>query len=260
MAYEALLCEVQEGIARITINRPDRRNALSWTVITELRAAMAQVKSDPEVRVVVLTGAGDRAFSAGADLGGMASGAGFTDLHDARGELARLFLDMYQLGKPTIARVRGYALAGGFGLALACDLVIAADDAQFGTPEIDVGLWPYMITVPLSRSMAPKKVLELMLTGRRVDAAEADRLGFVTRVVGVDALDAAVDDLAATLAAKSPAILKLGRDSFYAVWDLAARDALAVLHPMLTITSQTEDAAEGIAAFAEKRRPSWKGR
>jgi len=167
---------------------------------------------------------------------------------------------MWDLGKPTIARVRGYALAGGFGLALACDFVVAADDAQFGTPEIDVGLWPYMITVPLLRSMPPKKVLELMLTGRRVDAAEGERIGFVNRVVPVDDLDAAVDDLARSLAAKSPATVKLGRDSFYAVLDLDARAALTHLQSMLTITTMTEDAAEGIAAFAEKRPPQWKGR
>jgi enoyl-CoA hydratase/carnithine racemase len=260
MPYEALLYDVSSGVARLTINRPERRNAMSWAVLTELRQAIAEAKADAGVRVVVLTGAGDEAFCAGADLTGMRSDANYVEVHDARGELARLFDDLWALGKPTIARVRGYALAGGFGLALACDFVVAADDARFGTPEIDVGLWPYMITVPLVRSMAPKKVLELMLTGRRVDAVEADRLGFVTRVVPVADLDEAVDELAATLASKSPAIVKLGRDSFYAVWDLAARDALAYLHPMLTITSQTEDTAEGIAAFAEKRAPQWKGR
>jgi len=258
--YEALLYATGDGVAMVTINRPDRRNAMSWAVITELRAAMAQAKADPDVRVVVLTGAGDKAFCAGADLTGMRSDAGFAEVHDARGELARLFLDMWDLGKPTIARVRGYALAGGFGLALACDFVVAADDAIFGTPEIDVGLWPYMITVPLLRSMPPKKVLELMLTGRRVGAVEAAGIGFVNRVVAVDELDNAVDDLARSLAAKSPAIVKLGRDSFYAVLDLAGRDALAQLQSMLTITTMTEDAAEGIAAFAEKRPPQWKGR
>jgi enoyl-CoA hydratase/carnithine racemase len=260
MEFEALLYEVDGPVARITINRPERRNALSWTVMTELRGAMAAAKDDPAVRVVVLTGAGDRAFCAGADLTGMRSGAGFAELHDARGELARLFREMWALGKPVVARVRGYALAGGFGLALACDFVVAADDAQFGTPEIDVGLWPYMITIPLVRSMPPKKVLELMLTGRRVGAEEAERIGFVNRVVPVDGLDAAVDELTSQLASKSPAIVKLGRDSFYAVWDQAADDALNLLQSMLTITSQTEDAAEGIAAFAEKRAPVWKGR
>ena len=260
MPYDLLLYGVADGVATITINRPDRRNAMSWAVTTELRAAFAEAKHDAAVRVVVLTGAGDKAFCAGADLSGMAAGAGWAELHDARGELARLFRDMWELGKPTIARVRGYALAGGFGLALACDLVVAADDAQFGTPEIDVGLWPYMITVPLTRSMPAKVALELMMTGRRVDAGEAARIGFVTKVVPVAALDDEVESLASTLAAKSSAVLKLGRDAFYAVWDQSADDALRLLHPLLTVTANTEDAAEGIAAFSERRAPVWKDR
>ena len=255
-----VLVEREGHVARLVINRPERRNALSWEVVGLLRDRLAELRADRDVRVVVLTGAGDRAFCAGADLGGMAEGAGYLDLHDARGELAELFRDLWSLGKPTVARVRGYALAGGFGLALACVLVVAADDAQFGTPEIDVGLWPYMITVPLVRSMPPKVALELMMTGRRVGADEAARLGFVTRVVPVDELDAAVDELAGSLAAKSPAIMRLGRDAFYAVWDQAADDALRTLHPLLTITTATEDAAEGIAAFLEKRPARWRGR
>ncbi|MDQ1446169.1 MAG: hypothetical protein QOI20_2633 [Acidimicrobiaceae bacterium] len=257
---EEVLWEVADGIGRITINRPERRNAMSWDVLREMRRLLAEAKDDPDVRVIVTTGAGDKAYCAGADLTGMAEGKGFVDLHEGRGELARLFNDMWTLGKPTVARIRGYALAGGFGLALAHDFVVAADDAQFGTPEIDVGLWPYMITVPLVRSMPPKKVLELMLTGRRVKADEAERIGFVNRVVPVDELDAAVADLAGALASKSPAIVKLGRDSFYAVWDQAAAEALKLLHPMLTLTTMTEDSKEGITAFVEKRAPQWKGR
>src|SRR5688500_4765497 len=210
-----VLYELGSGVARITINRPERRNALTWSVIAQLREAIARAKDDDAVRVVVLTGAGDRAFCAGADLDDMA-GDDLLSHHEGRGGLAQLILELYDLGKPTIARVRGYALAGGFGLALSCDLVVAADDAQFGTPEIDIGLWPFMITVPLMRSMPPKKALELMLTGRRLSALEGERIGFVNRVVPIDQLDATVDELARTLASKPPAVMKLGRDAFYA--------------------------------------------
>jgi enoyl-CoA hydratase/carnithine racemase len=251
---------VADRVARITIDREARRNALSWDVVRELRAAFAGAKADDDVGVVVLTGAGEVAFCAGADLDGMASGASAAELHEGRGELAELFRDLYALGKPTIARVRGFALAGGFGLALACDLVVAAEDAVFGTPEITLALWPHMITVPLVRSMAPKRALELMLTGRRVDAAEAERIGFVTRVVPVAELDIAVDALAAELASRSPIALRQGRDSFYAVWDQDVDASLRLLHPLLTITASTDDAAEGIAARTEKREPRWTGR
>ena len=252
--------DLADGIARLTIDRPEKRNALSWTVLADLRRRVAQIKTDPEARVLVLTGAGEKAFCAGADLTGMAAGAGHLDLHDSRGDLAGLFAELWDLGKPTIARVRGYALAGGMGLALACDLVVAADDAVFATPEIDVGLWPYMITVPLVRSMPPKVALELMMTGRRLSAVEALRIGFVNRVVSVDQLDAAVDELAATLAAKSPAVLRLGRQAFYDVWDQSAGDALPLLQAMLSVATGLDDAAEGLAAFAQKRPPNWTGR
>jgi enoyl-CoA hydratase/carnithine racemase len=256
--FDEVRYEVAEHVATITIDREERRNALSWGVIGELRRAFAGAKGDPDVRVAVLTGAGDRAFCAGADLTGMADGAGYAALHDARGQLAGLFRDLWELGKPVVARVRGYALAGGFGLACACDLVVCSDDAQFGTPEIDVGLWPHMITVPLTRSMPPKKALELMMTGRRVDAAEAERIGFVLRVVAPGELDAAVAELTSMLVAKPPATMKLGRDSFYGAWDAAADEAFRMLHPLLTVTASTEEAAEGIAAFSEKRPPSWR--
>jgi len=259
-AEDEVLYRVDGRVARITINRPERRNSLSWGVIESIRAHAAEAKANRDVGVVVLTGTGDKAFCAGADLTGMAAGASYLDLHEGRGQLAELFQELWSLGKPTVARVRGFALAGGFGLALSCDFVVCSDDSQFGTPEINVGLWPYMITVPLVRAMPPKKALELMLTGRRVGAVEAERIGFVNQVVPAERLDAAVDELTATLAAKSPAIVKLGRDSFYRVWDEEAGQALAYLHAMLTITTETEDAREGIRAFAEKRQPNWTGR
>lgn len=259
-AEPELLYEVAAGVATLTINRPQRHNALSWGVISGLRERIAEAREDSAVRCVVITGAGERAFCAGADLGGMAADAGYAAVHEARGELARLFLDLDGLGKPTVARVRGYCLAGGFGLALACDLVVASEDATFGTPEIDRGLWPFMITVPLCRSLPPKKALELMMTGRRIDAREADELGLLTRCVPTEELDAAVGDLAATLAAKSPSVMRLGRDSFYGVLGRPAADALRVLHPLLTVNTGLEDAAEGIGAFIEKRDPVWTGR
>jgi enoyl-CoA hydratase len=265
-ASSEVLYDHSAGVARITINRAERRNAMSWGVMTGLRDSLAVIKADPDVRVVVLTGAGDEAFCAGADLGAMggtghgSADDGFLDRHQSRGVLAGVFQDLWHLGKPTIARVQGWAMAGGLGLALACDLVVASDRARFGAPEINVGLWPYMITVPLMRSMPPKKALELMLTGRVVAADEAERIGFVTRVVPHGGLDAAVDELAASLASKSPAVMKLGREAFYGVWDMAATDALQHLHAMLTLTNQTDDAAEGISAFLEKRPPQWTGR
>jgi len=255
-----LLYEASGGVARVTINRPERRNAMSYGVMSGLRDAMASAREDADVRVVVLTGAGDKAFCAGADLTGIAENAGAAAAHTGRGFLADLFRDMYSLGKPIVAKVRGYALAGGFGLACACDLVVAADDAVFGTPEINVGLWPYMITVPLLRSMPPKTVLDLMMTGRRVSAEEGARIGFVQRVVPGAELDATVDALAADLATKSPLIMQWGRDSFYRVLEMDADAALSYLQGMLTVTTQTEDASEGVAAFAEKRAPQWKGR
>lgn len=263
-AYDANVAEleysVSGGIARLTINRPERRNAVSFDVMRGLRDGLADARTDDEVRVVVITGAGEQAFCAGADLTGIADNSGAIAAHDGRGAFADLFRDLWSLGKPTIARVRGYALAGGFGLAMSCDFVIAADDAQFGTPEVNVGLWPYMITIPLLRSIPPRLVLELMMTGRRVDATEAERVGLVNRVVPVAELDAQVDALAHDLASKSPLVLRLGKTAFQHVLDLDADHALDYLQAMLTVTTLSEDAAEGVAAFAAKRAPRWTGR
>ena len=258
LAGGQVLYEVQNAdrVARLTINRPERRNALSWEVVRGLREGVASAKRDDGVRVLILTGAGDKAFCAGADLGSM-GGDDVLAMHAERGQLAGLFEDLWELGKPTIAEVRGYALAGGFALALACDLVVAADDAVFGAPEIDVGLWPFMATVPFIRSMPPKVALELMLTGRRVDSAEAARIGFTTRTVPAERLSEEVAELGAALAAKAPLAVSLGRDAFYAALDLSAHDALAMLHPLLSLVASGEEAKEGIAAFTEKRPANW---
>ncbi len=251
--------EVDGRRATLTIDEPERRNPLSTDTMRALRKHVEEALADPEVGVIVITGAGDKAFSAGGDLAG-----GFVDSpiagHGARGALADLFRVMRRGGKPTIARVNGHALAGGFGLAAACDIVIAVDDATFGTPEINVGLFPMMITAILQRSMPQKAALELMMTGRRISADEALRLGVVSRVVPRDQLDVTVDEVVEALTSKSPAILQIGRDAFYAVQDMSFDAALDHLQSGLTTVAMSEDAAEGVAAFLEKRPPEWKGR
>jgi enoyl-CoA hydratase/carnithine racemase len=249
---------VQDHVAWLTIDREAKRNALSFDTIGQLLDGFRQADQDRDVRVVVLTGAGDRAFCAGADLGGIRGGAADAEqAHAGRGNLAALFMQMYQLGKPTIARVQGYALAGGFGLALACDFVVASENAVFGAPEVNVGLWPYMITVPLVRSMRPKDALDLILTARRVSAHEGRELGFVSRLATAAELDTTVRELADHLATRSPGAIRLGRPAFYRALDQTSAQALPELQAILSVATSTLDAAEGVAAFAEKRDPVW---
>jgi enoyl-CoA hydratase len=252
--------ETRGAAARITINRPEQRNAMSIGVIRLLRDALDVAEESADVRVVVLTGAGDHAFSAGADLGGMDIGASSIAAHESRGLLADLFRRLISLDKPSVASVQGFALAGGFGLALACDFVVASSDAVFGTPEVDVGLWPYIITVPLLRSMSARYALELMMTGRRVTAHEAHEVGFINRVVEPNRLNEVVEELVEQIASKPPAVLRLGRRAFYNSVEMNWDAALDYLQGMLTVTLGSEDTAEGLAAFAEKRKPNWKGR
>jgi len=245
--------------ASVTIDEPERRNPLSVATMAELLEHTRAAQADPSVRVIVYTGAGDRAFSAGGDLS-----SGFVDdpigLHRDRGVLADLFRAMWRGGKPTVARVNGHALAGGFGLAVACDITVCVDDAKLGTPEIDVGLWPMMITVPLLRAMPAKAVLELMMTGRIISPNEALQLGAVSRVVTRSELDPTVDGIVEGLAAKSQAVMKLGRDAFNAVSGLDIDAALDLLQAGLTAVALTEDSREGVAAFIQKRPPRWTGR
>lgn len=259
-SFETVLYETTGHVARITINRPEKRNALNVTVMQELREAVALSRTDVEVRVVVLTGAGDKAFSAGGDMGGFSPEQSKAEQHRLRATLADLFEDMTRLGKPIVARVNGHALAGGFGLMCGCDLVVAADTAEFGMPEINIGLWPFIISATVSRRLPRTKALELMMTGERISAAEAERIGIVNRVVAASELDKAVDELAGTLASKSPIIMRLGKDSFYASQDMGFRESLDYLHGMLGLALETEDTIEGVTAFLQKREPNWKGR
>jgi enoyl-CoA hydratase/carnithine racemase len=252
--------DIRGAAAWVTIDHEEHRNALSPEVVAGLRNAVGLVAEDERVRVAVVTGAGERAFSAGGDLGGMAGDASRVAQHEARGALPRLFLAMQDCPKPILARVNGHALAGGFGLMLACDLVIAADDAEFGTPEINIGLWPYMISAVIARNVPRKVAIDMMLTGRHVTAEEGRRWGMVNRVVPRAQLDRAVEDLVGDLASKSPLILSLGKRSFYRSQDMPFDDALAYLHAMLTVNLEAEDVAEGVSAFLQKRPPEWKGR
>ena len=256
----AVLYEVANGVARITINRPEARNALSQEVMTGLLDAFERARSDTAVRALVLTGAGEKAFCAGGDLGGRALQQGFVDRHHDRRTFADLFRRMNALGKPIVARVRGHCLAGGFGLALGCDLVVASDDSSFGTPEVKRGLMPMMIMATIFRNVGRKKGMELLLTGDRISAAEAERLGLINYAVPAAELDAKVDALVAKVAAMSPAVVRLGRDAFYAMSDMGFDQALDYLQAMLTVNVGTEDAVEGVRAFLEKREPVWKGR
>ena len=252
--------EVVGAVATVTLNRPDQRNPLSAGMRRDLRHAFAWCKGEPAVRVVVLTGAGDRVFCAGADLGGFAADATVLERHRASHDFVELFLDMQELGKPIVGRINGHALAGGFGLACACDLLVAAETAGFGTPEINVGVWPAMIQAVLARNLPRKALLEMVLLGERWSAAQLKELGLVNRVVPAAELDRATEELTSALAKKSSAVLKLGRDSFYRQQDLEFRAALEYLHSQLTLVTQSEDAQEGVRAFLEKREPEFKGR
>jgi enoyl-CoA hydratase/carnithine racemase len=245
--------------ATITIDEPERRNPLTNEAMAQVGDSLGEACRDPEIRVIVITGAGDRVFSAGGDLSG-----GFVDAplagHGDRGALADLIRDLRRCPKPVVARVNGHALGGGLGIVAGCDVAIAAQGAVFGTPEIAVGLWPMMITAVLRPLVPRRQLLEMMLTGRRFDAEEAANLGIVNRVVARDQLDAAVDEVVESLAGQSPAAVALGKAAFYAVEDMDLDTALDHLHMGLTAISTTEDAAEGVKAFLEKRDPSWRGR
>jgi enoyl-CoA hydratase/carnithine racemase len=263
MGYSDLTYERRGPAARITLNRPDRRNPLGPSTVGELLHALAAAKLDDAVRVVVITGAG-KVFSAGGDLSKMSGGGtpleSSADEFRLPGTFVDLNLALAQLGKPSIAMVNGHALAGGLGLVVACDLALAADDAQLGTPEINVGLWPMMVTATIFRNVNRKRGLELLLTGDRVSASEAEKIGLITRAVPKDRLEVEVDALVEKLAAKSPLILRMGLDAFHHVRDPELESELRWLEGQLTAVLSTEDAREGLTAFLEKRAPAWKGR
>lgn len=248
------------GVRTVTIDREAARNALDRATLDELEVALADARA-PEVRVVVLRGAGTQAFSAGADLKELLAHQTLEDRRRHFDGVARVIRAMHELAAPVVARVQGFALAGGCGLAVAADFTIAGESAVFGLPEIGIGLLPMVVSAPILRATGSRKaVLDLVLTGRRVKADEAVSLGLATRVVPDDRLDAEVDELAAQLASLSPAALKLGKEAIYTMAEMEYGAALRYLREMIVLTATTEDAQEGIRAFFEKRKPVWTGK
>jgi enoyl-CoA hydratase/carnithine racemase len=252
--YASILVDDRGPVGRITLNRPEKRNPIGPSTCGELVAAFAALKANASVRVVILTGAGS-VFSAGGDLSAMGG-----PQEGPTASLVELFTTMHELGKPIVAMVNGHALAGGLGLMVACDLVIASDAAQFGTTEIAVGLWPMMITAEITRSVGRKKTLEMMLTGRKLDAAEALDCGLINRAVPADQLEAEATKLATEIAERSPAAIRLGLHAFYRSQDMELEPQLRYLQAELGRVLALEDAREGITAFLQKRKPEWKGK
>jgi enoyl-CoA hydratase/carnithine racemase len=259
-SFDKVLYEVADGVATVTLNDPEKRNMLSGQMLTELVAAMKLARDSEEVRAVVLTSAGDRVFCAGADLGGFAADASLIQKHYASDLFLEFFRLMPKLGKPSLCAANGHVMAGGLGLALSCDLVIAKEGIAFATPEINVGAFPYMIMALIYRDVPRKKVNEMMLLGDRMSAEDAVTHGLANKVVAAEEFDAAVADWATRLASKSPLLMKLGHDAMYRQADMPVDDALEFLRSQLSLTFTTEDIREGVTAFFEKREPKWEGR
>ncbi|MBW3562946.1 MAG: enoyl-CoA hydratase/isomerase family protein [Actinobacteria bacterium] len=248
-------------VRTLTIDRAEQRNTLDGATLDGLAEGLRAAGEDDDVRVVVMTGAGDRAFCAGADLAGpFAESDSVIDQHEAVGRLRHLFAAVDELDKPLVGRVNGHAVAGGFGLALACDIVVAVEDATFGTPEVNVGLWPFLISALILDHLGPKRAYDLTLTGRRIAADEALSWGLVNRVVPAAELDEAVGEYVDLLVAGSPVAQRLGRRCLVETRDMTREQRYGYLHAMFDLALKTEDVKEGISAFLQKRDPEWPGR
>ncbi|MGE4426803.1 MAG: enoyl-CoA hydratase/isomerase family protein [Solirubrobacteraceae bacterium] len=252
--------DIADGVATIALDAPESRNALSDELMASLIAAFTAARDDDAVRCVVLASTHPRTFSAGGNLGGFAAQDPLVHKHAAIQLFPDLFVLIGRLGKPVIAKIGGHCLAGAFGLALACDLIVASEDSVFGTPEINVGVFPFMIAALIHRNLPRKKATELMFLGDRISATEAERLGIVNRLVPADELDGAVDDWAGRLAVKSPLLMRMGKDALWRQNDMPLEDAWDYLRSQLALAFSTEDIQEGVQAFFDKRDPEWKGR
>jgi enoyl-CoA hydratase len=258
--YETILYDVRDdGVATITLDQPDTRNALSNELLGDLTDALETARDDERVRCVVLGSSHEKVFSAGGSLDQFAADVPLVHKHFGTERFPRLFRTIMQLGKPSICAANGHVLAGALGVALACDLIVAKEGAGFGTPEINVGVFPFMIMALIYRNVPRKKTNELLLLGERISAEEARDVGIVNRVVPAADFEKAVDDWATRLAAKSPVLMKLGKDAMYRQLDMPFEDALDFLRAQLSVAFTTEDIQEGVRAFFEKREPRWSG-
>jgi enoyl-CoA hydratase len=261
LPYDTVRYDVADsGVATIAMDQPDTRNALSDQLLADLIAAFREARDDERVRAVVLASTHEKVFSAGGNLSGFAAEQPLVHKHWGTAKFPELFRLIGELGKPVLCAAGGHVLAGALGLALACDLIVAKDTARFGTPEINVGVFPFMIMALIYRNVPRKKVNELLLLGEQISAQEAERIGIVNRVAGAEEFDAAVTDWAEKLAEKSPVLMRMGKDAMYRHQDMDLEDALAYLQSQLTIAFSTEDIQEGVKAFFEKREPRWTGR
>jgi enoyl-CoA hydratase len=257
---DPVLYDLADGVARITLDDPSTRNALSAELLSGLIEAFERAEGDPDARAIVLASSHERTFSSGANLGGFAGEDPLVHKHFASERFVSLFRLIGSLTKPTLCAVRGHVLAGALGIALACDLIVASEEATFGTPEINVGTFPFMIMALIYRNVPRKRANELLLLGERWSAQEALAAGIVNRVVPADEFDVFVAEWAAKLAAKSPVIMRLGKEAMRRQLDMPLDDALDYLRSQLTLALSTEDIVEGVTAFFEKREPVWRGR
>jgi enoyl-CoA hydratase/carnithine racemase len=256
-----VLVERRGAVQWITINRPDRRNALNEEVVRRIDAGIAQAMEDRDCRAIVLTGAGEQAFCAGADLQKNTKGGAFdVDFSRPRHYIVDLFKRIQDCPLPLIARVNGHVMAGGFGLLCACDMAVATDDIRIGTPESKVGVTPMMILPFMLRVLPPRRLQEMCITGEQFTAREALEWGLVNYLTPRAELDARVDWLLQRILDKSPTAIRLGKQAFNAMRDMSLRESLEYAQSMVPIMSSTEDAREGMAAFQEKRAPKWSGR
>jgi len=256
MSEPHLLYRVEKNIAYFTINREPQRNAISLDAVTLFSKYLDNASADPNVRVILITGSGEKAFCSGADLASAADGK----IEKGFKSYAGLLKKMAGYPKPVVAKVNGACMAGGMGLMLACDIVIAKNEATFGTPEVNVGLWPMMIGALIYRNLLRKKAMEMVLLGERLSAAQALELGLITRLVPSALLDDEVEKILQSLAAKSPIGMKIGKEAFYTMADMPFEEAVDYLSDKIQEIASTNDAAEGITAFIEKREPVFKGK